>query len=145
MLIWQLEAIKKYFGSQLQDKMNRVLYRLSRKYKNPAVFPLHKDGEYLGIIMSCISGKWDKDVRCMMYDVQSDFREHYKNHDMLILMNQTYGHEKNTIKMKTMTSLEFGLDKFMPVVYIEYQLQNNSKEISEDMLLHICIGPNWEK
>jgi hypothetical protein len=44
-----------------------------------------------------------------------------------------------------MTSLEFGLDKFMPIVYIEYQLQNNSKEISEDMLIHVCIGPNWEK
>lgn len=143
MQTWKLEAIREYFEGQLQEEMNKVLYKLSRKYKNPAVFPLHKE-DNLGIIMSCISGKWDNNVRCMMYDIQSDYKEYYKEHDMLILMNQTYGHEKNTIKIKTSTSFEFGLDKFMPVVVIEYQLQNNSKEIAEDMLIHVCIGPNWK-
>jgi hypothetical protein len=137
------ELDEKRFLGPLQEKMDKILYKLSRKYKNPAVFPLYKDGEDLGIIMSCIVGRWDKDIRCMQYKVNSDFRDYYKNHDMLVLMNQTYGHKKNTIKIEVKNSFEFGLDKFMPVVYIEYQLQNNSEYFTKNFLAHVCIGPMW--
>ena len=62
---------------------------------------------------------------------------------MLVLMNQTYGHRKNTIKFDVKNSFEFGLDKFMPIVYIEYQLENNSEEMLNRVLPHVCIYVSW--
>lgn len=133
---------KRFLGS-LQEKMNRILYKLSRKYKNPGIFKIDKNRIDLDVAMSCFMGKWDDKVSGIWYDWDSDFRDYYKNHNMLILVNQTYGHKINTIKIEVKNSFEFGLDKFMPVVYIEYQLENNSEEITKKLLLHICIGPNW--
>jgi hypothetical protein len=51
---------------------------------------------------------------------------------MLILVNQTYRHKINTIKIDVKNLFDFGLNKFIPVVYIEYQLENNSEEITKN-------------
>ncbi len=140
---WELDFIDKHFSGTLQDKLNKILYKLSRKYKNPAVFQLNKDGEDLSLIMSGIWGIWDESVFCEFYGNNADFRDYYNKHDMLVLMNQTYGHKKNTIKFDVKNSFEFGLDKFMPIVYIEYQLENNSEEILNRVLPHVCIYVSW--
>ena len=143
MLNWELNFINKHFSGTLQDKLNSILYKLSRKYKNPAVFQLNKDGEDLGLIMSGIWGIWDNTVKCAFYETNSDYKDYYKNHDMIILMNQTYGHKKNTIKIEVKNSFEFRLDKFMPIVYIEYQLQKNDDEMKKKILPQISIYVNW--
>ena len=139
--ILQKEAEKERFQNLYQEKLNNVLYKFSRKHKNPAVFPLYKDGPFMGIILSCIGGKWDEEVRCVLYDTNTDYHDYYKEHDMLILMNQTYGHEENKLVIKTTTSLEFKLDKFIPVILIEYQLKNDNN----DNIMNIVLCPNWNK
>jgi len=93
--------------------------------------------------MSGIWGIWDESTFCEFYGNNADFRDYYNKHDMLVLMNQTYGHRKNTIKFDVKNSFEFGLDKFMPIVYIEYQLENNNEEILNRVLPHVCIYVSW--
>lgn len=35
---WESEFIDKHFSGTLQDKLNKILYRFLREYKNPVVF-----------------------------------------------------------------------------------------------------------
>ena len=50
------EFERKRFLGPLQERMNRILYKFSRRYKNPAVFQFDKNGEDLSITMSGIWG-----------------------------------------------------------------------------------------
>ena len=141
MFQWELDLTKKYFDTKLQKQLNDILYKLSRRYKNPAVFQFDKDGEDLSITMSGIWGKWDESAFCEFYGNNADFRDYYNKHDMLILVNQVYNCDKNTVKMDIKNSFEFGLDKFMPVVYIEYRLKN--EENIKNFLINVCLYVDW--
>jgi hypothetical protein len=93
--------------------------------------------------MSGIWGMWDDTVNCAVYETNSNFHDFYKDHNMLVLMNQTYGHKKNTVKIEVKNSFEFGLNKFMPIVIIEYMLKDNSNETLRKVLPQVCIYVNW--
>lgn len=131
-------------------EISLLIEKLGKRYKYPAVFGktcIYPDnGDRYAA--AHYEGEWGKNSYCLTYlKEKNELEDNYYKHDLIVITEIVPNSTKNEIKYKMTTTLDFKLEIFKPVLYIQYCIKSN-KYVSTSSDFSIMINPLpkvWER